>query len=772
MRIRRHKTGAIGLASPAIALAVALVCSAPAQAGFTPPTLASGDPARELQADYAYDPAISVNGNYVAFTGSVASKPGIYRKNLATQQLELVARGVDTGAPSISADGRYISFTTDEDPVTGKSPGAGACSNVYVRDMNEEENKPAAFALVSARGESSESLTYQAPTPGQPCGAAAAARVALSADGRRVAFTTLSPSDLTGACAPTGQPPATTCPTPPDQVAVRDLNPPGSPTPGSTTLLSATRASLGSAPAPVPGGAALAGPTSSGSVSLAGGGRAELAVGASTAAISADGSTVAWMGVNVGEQSEVTGPLPNGGHAGGYAEPLWRRLADGPAAPVRRVLAGGDPSAPGCPPACAGGLDLEWDTQGISPQEYSGAAPEYGSYTSLAAVGFAAGAGFLDPLGAVTPQLSADGRTVALLSTQPNYGNDPNFGLFDQTKPPPANAFVVNMTPGLTRAQAIERLTDWASLDFINTALAAPVTSIALSPDGTRVAFTTQRVAFPLAPPALITPPLSQASATQLYEANLPAGTLQLVTQGYDGQPANGGVYAAALSEDGRTLALATGATNLVYGVVDQGSDVFTTSEEDSPAVAGRQSVSAPSPGPSAEVPWSISATATPSPDGTLSIYASVPGAGSLSANAVAGVAESPAAGRHRSRRATPRGRGRGATAARRKGASGRSHRRLSVAGTRRVAHAAARTYGPGIVELRLVPAARYRSLLRAKGGLYATITVTFTSPGQRRLAQSFGATFPRPSPIYKLPLYKLPRPPHKHHRHRRRKHR
>ena len=68
-------------------------------------------------------------------------------------------------------------------------------------------------------------------------------------------------------------------------------------------------------------------------------------------------------------------------------------------------------------PACPGGLDLDWDTQGISPQEYSGAAPEFGSYTSRASVstGFSSGNGFGDTLSAVTPQLSANGMTVALL---------------------------------------------------------------------------------------------------------------------------------------------------------------------------------------------------------------------------------------------------------------------------------------------------------------------------------------------------------------------
>jgi hypothetical protein len=743
----------------ALALLATLLCCAPAQALFSAPQLASGNPAVRLQADYAYDPAISGDGRYVAFSGSVASQPGVYRKNLQSGQLELVAAGEHSGAPSISADGRYVSFTTDEEPASGRPGGPGAgCSSVYVRDMQEALDAPGAFTLASARGGSKESLTYQPAPAGQDhsCGAASAARVALSADGRRVAFTVLSPSDLTGSCTTAGQPPMITCPTPPEQVAVRDL------VADTTTLVSVTRASLGGAPQPVPIAAALSGATYAASVSLRSGGAIDLGLSASTATLSADGSTVAWMGVNVAEQAQLSQRPPDEGHVGGYAEPLWRRISAGPAAPTRRVLAGDDASAPGCPPACPGGLDLDWDTQGISPQEYTGAAPAFGSYTSRASVGtgFSSGSGFGDTLGAVTPQLSADGTTVALLSTQPTYGEDPDFGLLNQTRPPPANAFVVNMTPGLTRAQAIVRLTGWASLNFIDAALSSPVSSIALSPDGTRVAFTTQRIAFPLAPPALITPPLSSAAAPQLYEVNLPAGTMQLVTQGYDGQPANDGVFAAALSDNGGQLALASAAGNLVYGVVNQGSDVYTTEEIDSPTVLGSQSVTPLPPGPSAPIPWSISASTAPSPDGTLLLYVSVPGTGALSAGAVAVTAKRKAASRH-ARKTSKRAR-----------KTSKRPRKVRKPAMAQIARAGMRTTSPGLVELHLIPAARYRSLLRGKHGLYATITVTFTAPGHPRLRLTLRARFPHrpaiynlPPPAYGLPQYHIPKQKPKHHK-------
>ena len=759
----------------ALTLLAALICCAPAKALFTAPLLASEDPAVSLQADYGYDPAISGDGRYVAFSGSVASLPGVYRKDLQSGQLELVAAGEHSGAPSISSEGRYVSFTTDDEPATGHP--IGGCSSVYVRDMSQPIDTPGAFTLASALNASDESLAYQLPPPGQSqsCGSATAARVALSADGRRVAFTVLSPSDLTGPCTPVGQPPVSTCPTPPNQVAVRDLDA------RTTTLVSVIRASLGGAPQPVPGGGALTGATYAPSVSLSGGGTADLALGASTAALSADGSTVAWMGVNVATQAEVNQPPPDEGHVNGYAEPLWRPIADGPAVPTRRVLAGDDASAPACPPACPGGLDLDWDTQGISPQEYSGAAPEFGSYTSRASVstGFTSGNGYGDTLSAVTPQLSANGSKVALLSTQPNYGEDPNFGLLNQTRPPPANAFVVNMAPGLSRSQAITRLTDWASLNFINAALSSPVTSVALSPDGTRVAFTTQRIAFPLAPPALITPPLSAASATQLYEVNLPAGTMQLVTQGYDGQPANDAVFAAALSDNGQQLALASAASNLVYGVVNQGSDVYTAEEIDSPTVLGTQSVTPLPPGPRADVPWSISASTAPSPDGTLLVYVSTPGVGVLSASAAAALGERGAGTKRRSAQRAAKARQKSAAGSPKRGSTHtRKRRRPSTPKTSQIAHASARSLGPGLLELHLIPAVRYRSLLSGKHGLYVTITLTFTAPGHPKLRLILRASFPHrppiynlPPPAYGLPQYRVPKPtpkpkpkPGKHH--------
>jgi hypothetical protein len=723
--------------TPTLVLVAALLCwpacqRSAAEATFSPFALATGDPAHGLQAEYAYEPAVAADGEYVAFTGVVASKPGVYRKDLATGELATVALGTGTGAPSISADGRYVSFTTSDDPLTGGEPTPPGCTQVYRRDMDAGATEPAAYAVASAlNGPGDEPLTY-AGSGKENCpggGSASAGRVALSADGSEVAFTVIGQSNLTAE--PTEPPGAT--PTPPEQVAVRNFGT------DSTTLVSVTQSSLGRAPQPVPAGATLSGSPSLEGVLRKEGGEIELGQAASTAAISADGSTVAWMGVNIAAQAPV-GNLPHiGEYVDSYAEPLWRRIAEGPAAPTRRVLAGDDASAPSCPPSCAGGLALEWGEEFVDTTNYKGAGPAYGSYISDAESGFTS-------VYDVTPQLSADGMQVAILSTQPDYGHLPNIaGQKNLKKPPTANAFVVDMTPGLTREQAITRLTEWASPDFSNPELDGGIGQIALSADGTRVAFTTERVAFPLAPPVLVTPPVNQAETPQLYEANLQAGTLALVSQGYNGEPANhegGGIKEAALSGDGKVLALASGSSNLAFGAVNEGSDVFVTDEIDSPAVAGVQSVTPLPPGPAGEADWSISATARGS-DGVLLIDVSVPGAGRLTASANASVPSTVAVSSRLGKGATrPRVR---RTSPVRSARASAGPRTVTVIATRQVAHAASTAVGGGLVQLRLTPSSRYSSLVYDKGGLYATIVVTFLAPGHPGLAQTLQASFPRP---------------------------
>jgi hypothetical protein len=678
-------------------VALGAIAAAPAaRADFTPPTLVSGSPT--VEADYGFSPVISANARYVVFAASLAGVPGIYRRDLDTGAIDMVAAGA-SGAPSVSSNGQFVSFTTTN---TNPATGTGTqCSSVYVRDMSQPMTASGAFALASALSGTTAGLTYAgsgtSSCPGG--GSSAAGRVALSGNGTEVAFTVVGASNLT-----TGVDGAPT--TPGAQVAVRDLQT------DTTILVSQTMASLGSsAPQPVAGGAALidlstgAGPRA---------GTANSDAGDSTAALSADGTTVAWQGINIPQQAPAAAQDNPIKHVNEYDEPLWRRIADGPTAPIRRVLGGDDPTA--CAD-CTGPLDLQWDDPDPLPGQEVG--PERG--------GFIAWDGLAGPtdisratIDDATPQLSANGQIVAVISTAPDMGENP-CAAHSCADVLSGDAYVVNMAAGLGRDRAMTRLTKWASESFTNLPLAAPIEDIAISPEGNRVAFVTRRTVFPFSPPSLITPELSSATFEQLYVADLSDETLQLATLGYDGQPANGAVISPSFSANDGPIAFASSATNLVFGAFSDlpgGSEVFTTTEEKPPAIPGVQLVSPLPPNPTLTPDWLISASVAHGRGGTAVVAVTVPSAGRLSAVAKAAV---PVTG--------------GAARAARRSAHGkhRSRRRLV---TRAIARGAAAAAGPGTVSLTLRPAAAYRSLLRRTRGLYTTITVTFAVVGRRPLTE------------------------------------
>jgi Tol biopolymer transport system component len=680
-----------------------MVIAAPvgsAWALYTPDMLVSY--AGATQAEGATSPAISADGLYVAFSGSFNGVSGVWRKNLESGELMLVAgtdsqdaalSAPDAGAPSISGEGRYVSFTTTKALDPADDPGKG-CSSVYVRDTQVPIGQPGAYMLASALNGSSEGIAYAgSSSPGESCpggGSAAAGRVALSDEHGelKVAFTVIGQSDLT-----TGVGGAVD--TPPAQVAVRDLDT------DTTTLVSQTMGSLGSTPQPVPEGGAFSDEA------------ARSPIGASSAAISADGSIVAWLGIEIPSQATASDVLAiDGGDApygypDEYAEPLWREIGDGSDAPTRRVTGGDDPLC-----GCAGPLATDFDPGLQSPGEDVG--PEFGTYIAINSSNLGNVQAFYEN---ITPQLSTDGRKVAFLSTAPDTGEEPiipgkNYVLS-------TNAFVANMAPGLSRGQALIRLTGWASDDFNDLASTGPVESIAISPDGTRVAFSTARIDFPLSPPALITPALGQVDEHQLYVANLAAGSLSLVSYGYNGEPANEGVVTPSFSAGGGPLAFASSATNLVYGAYN--SNVFVTSEISSPAVAGVQQIGPIPTNPSVAPHRELLAQTQPGPHGSVLVYVSVPGAGTLKASARSEVPVSVAVAA--------------------KGKRARKGKR-TILSLRVVASARVIATHEGAVELKLRSTRAYQPLVESHDGLYATIGLSFASAGEKTLTSTVQATF------------------------------
>lgn len=634
-----------------------------ASAEFEPIRLISKDALE--QADSASEPALSADGRYVAFQASLGGREGVFREDLETGEVVPVATGsaylngspgADADAPSISADGRYVSFTTAAplDPADDHNDA----EDVYVADM---ATSPPTYELASALDGSSQGLSYQGGG-----GSLASGRVALSADGREVVFVTTAASDLGGAAGDT----------PAGQVVLRDLET------RQTTLVSVERDPLTGAMEP--------------GVPVAGGAVAPFPAGAS---LSADGTTVAWLGTDLpaqvpmlaDEQTKIRREDEIPGDA--YDEPLWRRVADGPGAPTRRIVGGGDPLAPGCPgeggtlaePACRGpfpAIDVK-DEDLNSAQGWLGLHGVDG-----------------------VPQLSADGRTVALIGN-PEEGTD---------------LFLVDMSPGLDRDQALRPLTRWTVVDpqrpgaTINTEPYIPLTGdifdLAISPDGTRVAFTSARQQFPLSPPSLVDPPPDQVGMVELYMIDLQRGTIERLTPGTGAGPSLGPVAQAAragigatspsFGEGGGELAFASAAGNLVEGDANGASDVFVT--EEAPPGPGGGSTISPAPPPVTGVPlWRLSARAVSLPDGSVRLLAVVPAAGRLRARAEA--------------------------------APGSAARGL-------IAAASGRPRGPGALRLTVPLRPALRRLARVRGGTYASLLVSFSAPGGRTLHADLQARF------------------------------
>ncbi len=687
----------------AVVLAGGGLLALPAHAAFGPIYLQSVGEFEQFEE--AGESAISANGEYLAFEGSLGGVAGVWLKDLRSgSQPQLIARGAT--APSISSEGRYVSFTSSEALVKRANTG----SNVYVRDMARtpayvgpcteamEADGECPYELASALNGSSEGLTYGSSKEG----AIASERVSLSANGREVAFVTESDSDLTS-----HDPSELT--TPPDQVVVRYLNS------DITMLVSAERnpttGAMNECPrtatpteCPVAGGAVTP------SVQMGTGGT-ETLPGAS---LSGDGSAVAWLGANIAAQAPTLngeGPqieFDDQRTDQAYDEPLWRRVGDGPGAPTRRMVGNECPAGQTVEtPACQGPYPrMAWE--GVD----GGDETNYGWLSIDRYDG--------------TPQLSYDGYSAALIG-------DP-----DST----ANAFAVDMHEGLSRTEAVRDLTPEVPVpltpnpgtQLVYVPTAGDVYEVAISPDGKRIAFTTQRQQFPRAPLSYTEEPPSQLGVMELYEI-VDGEALERVTRGpaddasLEGNGSTSitekGASAPSFTEDDRTLAFADTASNLVYGDANRANDVFTVTSLESVGSAGLAEVGAAPPGQEPTRPqWRLSVVAVTHASGEATLDVVVPGPGQVSASATATVPVVVSA------RSAHRIRG---SAARRR----RRPSRARALRSRTVAAAHISTAVPGLLELPLRVAPAYSDLLHTPAGIYASVRVTFTGLGGPSLIQT-----------------------------------
>jgi hypothetical protein len=766
----RRTLGIAALLALAAALAVTAVASPAASADiFSPISLVSygaidgGTLVQE--AEYAHDAAVSANGRYVAFDGSVGGVTGVWRRDLATNAIEQVAGG-DAAMPSISENGQYVSFTTNEDAslaeITNLRPDIEPrpeAVSVYRRDMN---NAPAATAAEEATrapterafliastpvGSGEEPLRY-APQAGETAreGAYAVGRTAMSADGSKVAFVTTAVSDLVPYPAQEeaerehGETPVPH--TPAAQVAVHDFET------GTTELVSRCRFGCGqgaAAGAAEPVVASEDESKATGGVAVFGNVFPAHAAGGQSpgASISADGSTVVWLGQNLAQQTPT---LAGEGLEPEFqfdVEPLWERL---PAAnnQARRVTGGSEPESPAC--AASGETTLPKASEDAAdpcqgPFEREPSGPSEGD-------GFFKANEKFD----LTPRLSANGDEVAFVAEARLVTQGSDFGRF--TAGHPLDIYVSNMNPELTRTQALRPVTEAGPG---GTAASAAVTDFEISPDGKQVAFSTARTEFFLGTPTLISPPPGEPRIAELFDADLADGTLTRITHGYasEAEPSEqphttrsqgGDPYAAgtigpdevdglgalspAFAADGNELVFTSTAANLVYGdgnsppepvlccVAGDGSDVFAVERRQFGSEAPPQYVS---PAPSTQVTpsWRLGVTAVSRRDGTVLLYIEAPGAGALHAGAQGTVV---AAFVHK-----PKARQIAKTVA-----------------TRTVATRTVDAVSPGLMTMTLTLAPRYVARARERGGLSATVTVTFTAPGYPALLDSIPVTFLR----------------------------
>jgi|HubBroStandDraft_2_1064218.scaffolds.fasta_scaffold07315_3 hypothetical protein len=662
------------------------------------------------QAESAGESTISADGRYVVFVGSFGGISGIWRRDLETGAVEQVAPGA-AKLPSISANGRYVSFTTPQ-RLEPEEDHNGA-PDVYVRDMerpcqteggaclpcveHQEEAEPEGcpFILVSAVNGTGEGTTYQYPKGEVESryGSLASGRSAMSASGEYVVFETAAESNLLGV------------PTPAREILLRDLQS------DETTLVSSeydpqTGTDTGD-PVPL---STESGSEFGAAFPLAAFGNASFG----GASISADGSTVAWLGQEIGRQARLL-PGEQAGYNAQYDEPLWRRVNEGPSAPTLRVTGGSDPENPLC--GASGETVLSSAPSLLDPCQgpFALGPPEFYLLNTTN--------------GNFVPQLSEHGETVAFLASarevaagQEILGSEADDDLY-----------ISQMGGGLTRVRALRRLTEIAG-DITKPELAAPIVDLTIAPDGRQVAFTTQRTQFPLGSLSDVSPTAAKANLRELFDVDLANETMTRVTHGYTGEAAPSefageggaanGAASPSFSESGDILSFSSNADNLVYGDGNGSSDVFLVERTLFGDTQRPQYVSSPPPLPTVSPTWQLYASAIRQADGAVVLDVVVPGAGELAADATAAIRMHV--------------RAHGAIRAR------------TLLSTRTVAGArvAVAPTTTGLEKLSLTLARPYGSLAQRTGGLDSAVTLVFTAPGHPSLRAGLQVDFRRSMPV------------------------
>jgi hypothetical protein len=542
------------LALLALALSATLA-AAPARATYGPGAdIVSVDNARDEQADdQVIAASMTPDGRYVVFQTlaenffadndpdppGATRAGGIFRYDRTTGALDLVADGDQiSGAdgsvlvrgasnPSISDDGRYVAFSTGQQLVAGDKNNN---VDVYVRDMNvpltTDRAASGAYTLVAAKDGGDTPASYT-PTPASPPpftgmrnpGSEVAPGTAISADGRYVAFRTVEwNSDL---------PAEASTDTPPGQVLVRDV------AARRTVLLTTTSQSGGATALGKPAGGA------NGAMS-----------------ISADGSTVAWLGANALAQTRFLGGESTDPARRYY---LLRRWQQPTPATVRFS---GLADAGTCPPG--GSVSFGFHATGPCDGPLTGT--ETGDNN--------------DSLPA--PALSGDGTKVAYVAIgelRPPESDfiNPGFDLFYVDLASQAYA-----AGGLKAATA-----EYTRAGFNPDSRAtSPIDTVSLSRDGRYIGITTFRDVFTNPAACTSTHPClsplgtfrASADTSEGYIIDRVARTIDRVVLSAGGGDADGSLLGPlSLSAEAGLVAFVSTADNLFFGDANGVADAFVT---------------------------------------------------------------------------------------------------------------------------------------------------------------------------------------------------
>jgi Tol biopolymer transport system component len=433
--------------------------------------------------------------------------------------------GAQSDQPALSADGRYVVFTTSAPELLGAPADP---TEAYTNGIVRRDLLTGAVALVAPprtvrRSDGAEVYT-----------GATAAGASISADGRAVAFR--SAVALTGDDRNTGT-----------DVYVRDMDRPVTDD-GAYQLASALD---GTTDGPTYAGAAGDGArtgtrgygisddgatvvfSTSATSNLPGGGAADVPAGQvfvrdlatqrtelvtqATAGggpvprgrvvdpqpvLSGDGSTVAWADPDAGAQTRL---LP--GEPGPVVAYLWRDLRA--AVPTTRRIAGASDLDD---PACAS------DTPFVSGPAASG--PCDGPFVE----GEAGTDTALRPL-----SISGDGRRLL-------FRSDASQRPFDPTLARGGSVYVADMSPGVSRKAGVRRI-----LSIPGTTASATVGEAIMSRDAQRVLFSSSARIFDGGAPLGDFPTVTQgAGLVNLYVLDRAAGTIQRATSGFDGSDFHG----------------------------------------------------------------------------------------------------------------------------------------------------------------------------------------------------------------------------------------